>query len=173
MQKIIDNIDNGLAKLENIIIIVLISVMVVMAFFQVVLRNLFATGLLWGDIFLRHLVLWVGFIGASLATRESKHINIDILSRFLSTSKLPFLRLAIDLITATVCFILARAGYIFIKFEIEAGTTLFKDIPAWIFQIIIPIGFALIGFRFVLKAAEQILSINKSRKSDTGKKKKE
>jgi len=173
MKKIISQIDNSLAKVENIMIIVLISIMVVMAFFQVVLRNLFSTGILWGDIFLRHLVLWVGFIGASLATRESKHINIDILSRFLSKTKLPFFRLAIDLVTATVCIILARAGYIFIKFEIEAGTTLFKGIPAWIFQLIIPVGFALIGFRFILKAAEQILYIRQSGTDDTNKEKKE
>ena len=57
-----------------------------LAFLQIFLRNVFTTGLAWGDLVLRNLVLWIGFIGATLATREGKHINIDILSRSLLSS---------------------------------------------------------------------------------------
>ncbi len=160
MQKIISGIDKGLMRIENLLIILLLSVMVLMAFLQVVLRNLFSMGILWADIFLRHLVLWVGFIGASLATRESKHINIDILTRFVSGAKQPYFKIFIDLISGGVCVILARAGYKFLRYEIEAGTTLFNDIPAWLFQLIIPVGFALIGFRFILNLVEEIIQIS-------------
>ncbi|GAB4371076.1 MAG: C4-dicarboxylate TRAP transporter small permease protein DctQ [Calditrichia bacterium] len=158
MKKLISAIDNGLALIENVLLITLLAVMVLMAFFQVILRNVFSEGILWGDIFLRHLVLWVGFVGASLATRESKHINIDVLSRLASKGKLPFVRMIIDLISAAVCFVLARAGYKFLMYEIEARTTLFKNVPAWLFQLIIPVGFALIGFRFLLKIPETFYS---------------
>ena len=47
--------------------------MVALSFFQVVQRQLFGTGLLWGDTFLRYLVLWVGFLGAAIAAAEGKH----------------------------------------------------------------------------------------------------
>lgn len=164
MQKVISSIDKSLLKIENFLIILLLTVMVLFAFYQVVLRNVFSTGILWADIFLRHLVLWVGFIGASLATRESKHINIDILTRFISKSKQPYFRIFIDLISVTVCFVLAKAGYKFLSYEIEAGTTLFNNVPAWIFQLIIPVGFFLIGFRFLLNLIEKIIRI--SSKSD-------
>jgi len=164
MQKIISGIDRGLLKIENFLIIVLLSVMVLFAFSQVILRNVLSTGILWADIFLRHLVLWVGFIGASLATRESKHINIDILTRFVSKSKQPYFKIFIDLISAGVCFVLAKAGYKFLSYEIEAGTTLFNNVPAWIFQLIIPVGFFLIGFRFLLNLIEEVIRI--SSKSD-------
>lgn len=160
MQRIISRIDKGLLNVENFMIIALLSVMVLMAFLQVILRNLFSMGILWADIFLRHLVLWVGFIGASLATRESKHINVDILSRLMSEAKQPYLRIFINLISVGVCLVLARAGYKFLSYEIQAGTTLFNDIPAWIFQLIIPVGFALIGFRFLLNIIEQIIQIS-------------
>jgi len=160
MQRIISRIDKGLLNVENFLIILLLSVMVLMAFLQVILRNLFSMGILWADIFLRHLVLWVGFIGASLATRESKHINVDVLSRMMSKAKQPYLRVFIDLVSAGVCLVLARAGYKFLSYEIEAGTTLFNNIPAWIFQLIIPVGFALIGFRFLLNIVEQIIQIS-------------
>jgi C4-dicarboxylate transporter DctQ subunit len=160
MQKLISGIDKGLLQIENFLIIALLSVMVLFAFFQVILRNVLSTGILWADIFLRHLVLWVGFIGASLATRESKHINIDILTRFASKSKKPYLKIFIDLVSAGVCFVLARAGYKFLISEFEAGTTLFNNVPAWIFELIIPVGFFLIGFRFLLNLMEEILRIS-------------
>ena len=89
MRKILQKIDRGLYLFENSLLILILSVMVFMAFLQVVLRNLFHSGILWGDIFLRHLVLWVGFIGASLATRSERHINIDILTRLMSPKVIP------------------------------------------------------------------------------------
>ena len=159
MLKIITGVDKGLMRIKNILIIILLSVMVLMAFLQVVLRNLFSMGILWADIFLRHLVLWVGFIGASLATREAKHINIDVLTRLVPSTKQPYFKIFIDLVSTTVCVILARAGYKFVSYEIEAGTILFNDIPAWIFQSIIPVGFALIAFRFILNLIEEIIRI--------------
>lgn len=163
MRKIISGIDRGLLRFENVLIILLLSVMVILAFFQVILRNVLSTGILWADIFLRHLVLWAGFIGASLATRDSKHINIDILTRFVPKAKQVYFKIFIDLVSMSVCFVLAKAGYKFLSYEIEAGTTLFNNVPAWIFQLIIPLGFFLIGFRFLLNMVEEILRITSKR----------
>ncbi len=150
MRKILSTIDKSLARLENSLIVILLTAMVLMAFLQVLLRNLFETGILWGDIFLRHLVLWVGFIGASLATRQEKHIKIDVLSQVTSQRLVPVIRIIVDMVTIFVCIVLAKAGWDFVAYEIEAKNILFNDIPSWIFQIIIPIGFGLIAFRFLL-----------------------
>ena len=155
MSKLLRIIDKSLAAVENTLIIILVAVMVLMAFLQVILRN-FDAGLLWADIFLRHLVLWVGFIGASLATRDEKHISIDALSRLVPERFLPYVKLIVDAVTLVICLVLANAGYQFLGYEIEANTILFNDIPAWPFQLIIPAGFALIAFRFFLKILERM-----------------
>ena len=150
--KYINWLNDFLAKIESGFLIILLLTMVSLAFLQVILRNFFSTAILWADVFLRHLVLWVGFLGAALAIREGKHINIDILSRFLT----PFLEricgVVINLFSAVVCFFLMKAAITFIQFEIESGSTLFSDIPTWIFQIIIVIGFGLMVFRFIVQA---------------------
>ncbi len=164
MQKILNTVDRTLAAVENSMIVALVTIMVIMAFTQVLLRNFFDSGILWGDIFLRHLVLWVGFIGASLATRDEKHISIDALSRLASLRVLPYVKFITDVATITVCIILANAGYKFVASEKAANTILFKvtglgDMPAWIFQLIIPLGFGLIAFRFILKFVERIWHI--------------
>ncbi len=155
MKKLLLKIDSGLFYVENSIILVTLGSMVILSFLQVVLRNFFDTGILWGDILLRHLVLWVGFAGASLATREEKHINVDILTKLVSPQIVPFIKIFINLFVIVICFILAKASYVF-TFQIQSGTTLFLDIPAWYIQIILPIGFALIGFRFFLKIMAQL-----------------
>jgi TRAP-type C4-dicarboxylate transport system permease small subunit len=148
--KLLERINSYLEKIESTLLIIIVSVMVVLAFLQVVLRNLFAQGILWADIFLRHLVLWVGFIGASLATREEKHIVIDLFTRFLSKRKKNIARVITNLFAFIICLFLADAGWTFVQYEKSGGTILFNNIQAWYFQIIIPIGFLLMAFRFLL-----------------------
>ncbi len=123
-----------------------------MAFLQVILRNFFSAGIIWGDIFLRHLVLWLGFLGASLATRENRHINIDVFSRLLAGNYRRWASFITNLFSAFISGLLARAAYVFVRDERAAETTLFLDIPLWLFISIILIGFVIITFRFVIKA---------------------
>ena len=68
-------------------------IMIVAGTMQVVLRNFFNTGVEWADILVRSLVLWVGFLGASLATRKAKHINIEIVSKIITNPTLAKIRL--------------------------------------------------------------------------------
>ncbi|RMG66307.1 MAG: TRAP transporter small permease [Calditrichaeota bacterium] len=149
-------VDRWLNRLEMGLIILLLAVMVNLAFLQVVLRNLFSTGILWADIFLRHLVLWMGFLGAAIATRSDRHIKMDVLNRLFPPRLQPLVHLVTHLLSMVVCGVLARAGYTFLRFEIEDKTILFGNVPAWIFQSIIPLGFALISFRFLLKALDDV-----------------
>lgn len=136
--------------MENILLVIIVLIMVVLSFLQVILRNVFDEGILWGDIFLRHLVLWVGFIGASLATKENKHINIDVLSRLVKGKVRMLTDITTQFFAAFICIILIRASWTFISQEREFGTILFNEIPAWYFQIIIPTGFTLMFIRFVI-----------------------
>jgi len=165
MKKILQSVDSGLAYVETGLIILILGSMVLLSFLQVLMRNFFDTGILWGDIFLRHLVLWVGFIGASLATREEKHINIDLLTRLIPKKIVPFAKIVIDITSVIICLVLVKAGWEFVSMEIEANTTLFQNVPSWYFEIIIPVGFALIALRFIFKIIEQITSMSSKRKA--------
>ncbi len=165
MKKTLATIDKILAGIENSIIVVLVTVVVLMSFWQVVLRNIFESGILWGDIFLRHLVLWIGFVGASLATRDGKHISIDALTRLATLSALPILKFLTNAVSMGVSLVLAHAGWKFLMYEKEAGTVLFQtdwfgEVHAWTLQLIIPFGFGLIAFRFFLKILAQLFGVS-------------
>lgn len=153
----IQKLNSFVAQLESWIMVFIVLVMVVLSFAQVVLRNVFDHGILWGDIFLRHLVLWVGFIGASLATRDEKHINIDVFSRLMKGKSKYFSQFAINVFAAFVSYLLMKAGWAFVMEEREFETILFNNIPSWYFQIIIPIGFGLMTLRFIINSLQKLL----------------
>lgn len=146
------NIDRSLSYFESAVLILTLSSMIFFAFSQVILRNFFNAGILWGDMFVRHLVLWVGFLGASLATREDRHINIDALWRILSKKWQRRTKILTNLFSAFICLLLARAAFVFVRDEFSAKTTLFLGIPSWILMSIILFGFSVITFRFLIKA---------------------
>ncbi len=165
--KCFHTIDDLLARIENVLIILIVISMIVLAFLQVILRNIFETSISWGDIFLRHLVLWIGFIGASLATREEKHINIDILSRLLSKKVKTISQIIVMFFSAAVCFFLMQAAIGFIRMEREGGSILFLGVPDWVVQIIIPIGFGTMMLRFFMRGLEQIISLREIKREGT------
>ena len=164
--RFIKKISNALFVIENSVIVALLAVMVLLAFVQVVLRNLFSTGFLWADPFLRHLVLWIGFMGASLATQQERHINIDVITRFLSPKTTTIITIATNVFAATICFFLAHAGWTFLVSEMTTEGSLFAigqlEFPMWWFQTIIPIGFGLMSFRFFIKAVEHVIETAQS-----------
>lgn len=146
----IKKIDHWLAKTEMGLLVLLLFLMVFMSFGQVLLRNFLNMGILWTDIFLRQLVLWVGFLGASLAVRERRHISIDVLSHFIPARFRSHLQIGVEVCAGVISAFLTVAAWKFVQFEMESPSTLFLDLPTWIFQTILPFSFAMISMRFFL-----------------------
>jgi len=156
--RLIRQLENILGKIETLTVTVLLSLMILIAFGQVILRNVFNDGILWGDIFIRQLVLWVGFLGASLAVRDSKHISIDFLPHFLPKAWGKLIQFIVNFTTGIISGFLALAALRFVQFEMEGSATLFLNIPVWIFQIILPYSFCVISARFLIKALDAIFT---------------
>ena len=140
--------DEALGRVEKWFVAVMLSVMILLAFLQILLRNAFSSGIDWGDPLVRYLVLWVGFTGASLATKDGKHITIEVFSRWFSRRSNRYLKATSHLVSAFICGLLTFAGWTFVQNEAQMGGTTFLDIPVWIPQIIIPVTFALMTLRF-------------------------
>ncbi len=134
---------------DGALVVALIS-MLFMALLQIAMRNFFDSGFLWAESFLRILVLWVAMLGAMVATRERNHINIDILSRFLEPVVMRGLRVLTNLFAAGICFVSVHYAVEFIQYEFQDGTIAFARVPVWLCQSIIPVGFAVMGLRFLI-----------------------
>ncbi|MEW6671289.1 MAG: TRAP transporter small permease [Thermodesulfobacteriota bacterium] len=140
--------DNFISRLEQLMISVLLGVMILAAFLQIVLRNFFSTGLAWGDPLVRYLVIWVGFIGASLAVREGKHITIEIVAHWLPARANRYLRSVSHLFSALVCGLLSWAALKFVRVEALMGGPAIFGLPSWVPQIILPAAFGIMTLRF-------------------------
>lgn len=145
---IFHKIDQYWSRFESITIVLILAAMVFLGFFQIILRNFFGTGISWIDPLLRHMVLWIAFIGASLSTAKGKHINIDAVSRFFPLKGKIIARIITNLTAFLVTVFLTKASVVFLRDEMDFGSTAVADVPAWIFQIIIPVAFGLIAVRF-------------------------
>jgi TRAP-type C4-dicarboxylate transport system permease small subunit len=150
--KVLKTIDSVFNKIEGAVLVFLLLIMLFMAFGQVVLRNISSGGFVWGDILLRHLVLWIGFLGAALATSGERHINIDILTRYLPERLKGAVAALSSVFAAVICLLLFRASLTFIGFEIDNKNTVFANIPSWYAEIIIPVGYCLLAFHFMVRA---------------------
>ncbi|NLC71617.1 MAG: TRAP transporter small permease [Desulfuromonadaceae bacterium] len=136
--------------IEDTLLILFLSLMILLACGQIVLRNFFSIGLVWADGLLQISVLWLGLLGAMAASRDDNHINIDVLTRFCPEGLRVPIRLLSYLFTAVVCGILAWQSFQFVQSEYTFGTTGVGKYPIWIFQSILPIAFGLISYRYVL-----------------------
>ncbi len=146
-----EGIDKAIERVEQALLITFLGGIILLAFLQIILRNFFSTGLDWGDSLVRNLVLWIGFLGATLATKEGKHINIDVVSRILPSWGKRAVALIVHLFSFLICCSLTYAALKFIKNEAEMGHSTFLGIPTWIPELILPMTFGLMTFRFGLR----------------------
>lgn len=154
-------IDLTFARIVELLLIVLLLVMMFLVAGQVILRNVFSSGISWADIASKHMVLWVAFLGAMLATRGRQHIAIDALTRLFPRKTRNSIRIVLDLLAAYIAFVLAKAAYAFVIDERAMGTMLFDDFPVWIAQIIIPFGFAMISLEYLIGVGLDVWRIYK------------
>lgn len=137
-------------KIEDTILISLLLTMITLAVLQIFLRNLFDSGIIWGDSLVRILVLWIGLIGAMVASRTDNHISIDILSRYLPTRIKRYSGLVTHVFTAVVTALMAWFSLDFVRMEMGENLIAFANVPAWVCESIIPIAFAAISLRYAL-----------------------
>ncbi len=139
-----------LRQLEDLLLALLLTAMILLATSQILLRNLWDYGLSWGDPTLRLMVLWVTLLGAMAATRDNNHIRIDLLTRYLPDTAGRIARRLTDGFTALVCALLAWHAARFVGFEYQDGNRFLDLLPIWPFQLVMPIGFAIIALRLLL-----------------------
>jgi len=157
--RILSRLDRVGAHAEDALLLLILISMILLAGTQIFLRNLFDTSLFWGDEMLRLMVLWLAVAGGLAASRLDKHISIAVIDRFLPATAKLVTRVVIDLVTAGICVLFAWQSARFVYSSYEFGDTVMRDAPAWAAQIIMPVGFALMGLRHLVLAIARPLRL--------------
>ncbi len=87
--------------------------------FDIQWANDLLTDMEWADSFLRKGTLWLSFLGASLATKQRKHIGIDILPRLAPPRAKLILQSLVGLLSALFTVALTVSFYAAVKLNLE------------------------------------------------------
>jgi len=159
LRAVLSRLDSAGRLLENIILVTLLSGMILLAVGQIALREVFDTGIIWADQLVRLIVLWLAMMGAIAACREDRHIRIDALSHLFPENVISGIRIVVDLFAAGVCALIAWHAYRYLQLEIEFEDTVLVNTPAWVAHVIIPAGFAIFSYRFLVSVIKRIVGI--------------
>lgn len=150
MKSYVTNVLKAVNKLEDWFLISMLATMVVLAVAQIFYRNVFGSGVVWIDPLLRVLVLWVAIGGAVVATRTDNHIRIDFFIRYFSKKVCKYLQRFVYAFCIFICSLISWNGLKFVMMDYEVETIAFANVPAWVTELVIPVGFFLMAVRYTL-----------------------
>ena len=147
---------------ENGLLVLLLSVMMLLAVGQIVLRIFFNSGLLWADELLKILVLWIALVASVAASRSRRHLRIDVLSRYVPARFARIPELVVDAFAAGICGVIAWYSTRYILLSIEFDETVLVNTPTWLALGILPVAFALMCYRFTLHCLSRAVELLKA-----------
>ena len=162
MLKLLDKI---LTWFENTLIVSgLLSVAFVL-FFNVVLRYVFKSGVVWAEEYARYAIIWIVMAGSSAAVRENQHMSITALVDLTKNKTFHFI-LAMFVLAISIAFsvFLITAGYrLTLSMISNNQLSPALEIPLWWIYISIPIGGFLMLIRFIQSFFKQMKNFKNER----------
>ncbi len=150
------SLNEWVARIEGFFVALFLMAMILLAFSQVVMRNVFNAGIPWADSVVRLLVLWVGFLGAALATKLEQLLTIEVLTKYLPERVRHLSSLIVKGFAIAICWFLLCAAVGFLKEERSTRESFLNLFPAWWTLAIIPAAFVLIPFHLLFGMAKDI-----------------
>lgn len=140
----------GFERLEETLLILLLAAMTLLSVWQVVLRYVFNSGLLWALEATTTMFGWLVLLGISYGIRTHAHIGIDLLARSLRPPGRRAVGLAVILLGLLYAGIMTYGS---VKYEIRMVKldVMGQDIPLprWVLGLCLPIGFGLLILRLL------------------------
>ena len=146
-----------LLKSENLLLAVPLAAMVLLPVIEIILRHVFHTGISGSSAIVQHLTLIVGMVGGAVAARDRRLLALSPLQALLRGRPKAAARAFSSSFGAAVTAFLCLASLQYVLAMKPLGKTLVYDIPVWIIQLILPIGFGVIAIRLVWHASERWL----------------
>lgn len=147
-------------KVEDWLLEVFLSVMVLMVLLQILMRNFLQSGIPGGDDLIRHLVLWIAFFGAGIATRSKSHVKIDALTNIVGAQSRKYMDVVVNFFSFGVCAVLmvSSCQFLFIEYQAQ-GHSQFLNLPVWTLEIVMPLGYLIIAIRFAINCGSGVMDI--------------
>ena len=157
MKKYFEILDLGVMTLNKNIAVAGISLGVLLAFTNVVLRYFFEMSITWAGELTNYLFMWSALFGAAYGFKKGVHISVTMLLEKLP----PFLAKAILMcahaFSAAYLLLMSYLGYELIIMLVDFGEmSIDLKIPMWIPHLVLP--FAFLGAAF--RAGEKVFEVS-------------
>ncbi len=138
------------AKSERAIILCALVAIVCLPIIEAVTRPFAGRGIPGSIDLVRHLTLWIGFLGAMLAVTRGRHLALGFASS-LRGHRQKAAELIAASVTVGVSLLLAKAAFDMVLADRASLAMVGGFLPLWAAEIVMPAGFALIGLRFLAR----------------------
>ena len=100
-------------------------------------------------------VLWLALLGALAASREGRHITMGAIVRWLPKRLQLAAAVIADTFAVIVSALLAWSSFDFVRDSRMYGDVLLGQVPAWWLQAIMPVAFAMIALRYLIRGVRR------------------
>ncbi len=149
----IARITNGLRRLEDAVLVAIFAGVVILPIIEALGRPIRGFHIPGASQYLRHMVLWLSFVGGLVVTREHKHLRLSTAEAIPEGRWRDAVRVFSMGVAAAVCVVLAYASWLVVQVNRIGGRTLSIGLPEWISECVMPGALALIALRFVWHAS--------------------
>lgn len=94
-------------KIEEILLVLMFIAMVLVIFFQVIMRYVFSNSLSWSEELGKFLFVWISWIGISIGQVKGEHIKITLLVDKLPEKMQHLMNILSDLTVIWICLVTA------------------------------------------------------------------
>ncbi|KRE16682.1 hypothetical protein ASE66_08635 [Bosea sp. Root483D1] len=118
-------------------------------------RSLFNTSHLWSEELSRYLIIVSTYFGAAAAVRTDDHIRVELLIDLLPAPLRRALEVLVSLLCALFTGVVGYFGYRWVEGSAALGLSSADSslvIPIYVFQAVVPVGFAIMTLRFLARA---------------------
>lgn len=142
-----------ISSAEKWVIVVVLLAMSVLPVLETISRWAFKRGVPGSLLYTQQLTLWIGFLGALLATKGGKHLALAT-GEFIPEGKLKnAATVYVGALAAGVSAMLAYASAKLIVDTAAFSSMLPGGVPEWVSQLVMPLALTLISIRFALRAS--------------------
>ena len=144
-------------RFENTLTICVFSILTVFPAIEIFTRILGRPGIPASPILVQHMTLWIGFIGAVLATRQNKLLSLTRVPLFSSDKVFTTGRWIAKNISFVIIGALFWGSISLVMIEYDYPIQISPGVYRWFIQLIMPAGFLLIAFQIFLKSSKDNL----------------
>lgn len=130
-----------LTRTEEAFIGISLLAVTTVLFVNIILRYFFNASTTWAEEFTRYAMIWITFVGGSVAFKRGIHVGIDLLIDFLPKDKKKYLEGFIHVLTIILLIFLIKFGMDLVLFTMKSGqiTASLRLKTYWV-HLAVPVG---------------------------------